>query len=86
MTPFENDPEKTITLYGSGWCPYCLAAKNILKSKGLTWSEIRVDQDIEKRGEMIRRSGRTSVPQIFIGERYVGGFEDLQVLIRDGGL
>ncbi|MGJ8662661.1 MAG: glutaredoxin 3 [Marinicella sp.] len=68
---------KTITLYSTLICPYCNAAKQLLKSKGLKYTEIRVDQDRQQRQVMIQKSGRTSVPQIFIGQQHIGGFDDL---------
>jgi len=77
-------PSSPITLYTTAICPYCLAAKNFLKSKGLTWTEVRVDTDAEQRERMIQRSRRSSVPQIFVGETHVGGYDDLLALHRAG--
>ena len=76
----------TITIYTSGFCAYCVAAKNLLKSKGLAWNEVRVDTDPSKREEMRARAKRTSVPQIFIGDLHVGGFDELAALERKGEL
>ena len=73
-----------ITLYTSAMCGYCVAAKNFLKSKGLAWDEIRVDTDPAQRERMIARSGRHTVPQIFVGETHVGGYDDMMALHRDG--
>ncbi len=73
-----------ITMYTTAICPYCVAAKNFLKSKGLDWAEVRVDTDPAERERMIARSGRTSVPQIFVGEVHVGGFDDMMALHRAG--
>jgi glutaredoxin 3 len=73
-----------ITLYSSAICPYCMAAKNFLKSKGLTWSEVRIDLDPSERERMIARAKRTSVPQIFVGDVHVGGFDDMMALHRAG--
>ena len=73
-------------MYTSAICPYCVAAKNFLKSRGAQWEEIRVDLDPERRQEMMARTQRTSVPQIFVGETHVGGYEDLVALDRAGGL
>ena len=73
-----------VTLYTSAICPYCVAAKNFLKSRGLAWDEVRVDLDPEQRRLMIERSGRTSVPQIFIGGTHVGGYDDMMALQRAG--
>lgn len=73
-------------MYTTAICPYCVAAKNFLKQRGATWTEIRVDLDFAKRQEMLSRTQRTSVPQIFIGDTHVGGFEDMVALDRAGGL
>jgi len=67
-------------------CPYCVAAKNFLKSRGVAWTEVRVDMDAEARKFMMSRTRRTSVPQIFIGDTHVGGFDDMVALDRRGGL
>ena len=73
-----------ITLYSSAICPYCIAAKNFLKSKGLSWTEVRIDTDPVERENMIARAKRTSVPQIFVGDVHVGGFDDMMTLHRAG--
>jgi glutaredoxin 3 len=73
-------------MYTTAICPYCVAAKSFLKQRGFTWTEIRVDLDFEKRQEMLARAKRTSVPQIFIGDTHVGGFDDMVALDRAGGL
>jgi glutaredoxin 3 len=75
-----------ITLYVTGWCPYCQRAKALLNSKQLAFSEIDVDEDPKLRQEMTARSGRRTVPQIFIGERHVGGCDDLYALESKGEL
>ncbi|GAB6195663.1 glutaredoxin 3 [Lysobacter xanthus] len=75
-----------IVIYSTAVCPYCVAAKNFLQSKGQTWSEVRVDTDPEQRRRMIEMTGRTSVPQIFINETHVGGYDDMIALHRKGGL
>lgn len=75
-----------ILMYTTAVCPYCVAAKNFLKQRGKTWTEVRVDTDFARRQEMMQRSQRTSVPQIFIGETHVGGFDDMVALDRAGGL
>ncbi len=75
-----------ITIYSTLICPYCNAAKQLLKSKGLDYQEIRVDLDRKERAIMIKKSGRTSVPQIFINNQHVGGFDDLNALNRSGQL
>ncbi len=76
----------TITIYSTAQCPYCVMAKNFLKSKGKTWTEIRVDTDSVEREKMIALAHRTSVPQIFIGKVHVGGYDDMMALQRAGKL
>lgn len=76
----------TITLYSTQTCPYCVQAENLLKRKGLTYNKILVDQSQEEFLIMVNRSARRSVPQIFIGERHVGGFTDLLALEQKGEL
>ena len=75
-----------ILLYTKSGCPFCDRAKSLLASKGQTWREVDVESDPARRDEMIDRSGRSSVPQIFIGDRHVGGFDDLAALEREGKL
>ena len=75
-----------ITVYLAGWCPYCQRARQQLTNKGVVFSEIDVDADAAFRREMIARSGRRTVPQIFIGERHVGGCDDLFALDGSGEL
>ncbi|MEO6518119.1 MAG: glutaredoxin 3 [Pseudoxanthomonas sp.] len=79
-------PTPEITLYTSAICPYCVAAKNFLKSKGQVWTEVRIDLDFEQRQAMIAKANRTSVPQIFIGQTHVGGYDDMIALHRAGKL
>lgn len=75
-----------ITLYTTAICPYCVAAKNFLKSKGQSWSEVRIDLDPVAREAMLRKARRTSVPQIFIGDTHVGGYDDMIAMHRAGKL
>jgi glutaredoxin 3 len=75
-----------IIIYGSETCAYCTAARMLLKKKGVTWEEIPVSRDADKHAEMIARSGRQSVPQIFIDEQSIGGFDELYALDLDGEL
>ncbi|WP_425477757.1 glutaredoxin 3 [Stenotrophomonas nitritireducens] len=75
-----------ITLYSTAVCPYCVAAKNFLKSKGQTWNEVRIDLDPAEREKMMARTRRTSVPQIFVGDVHVGGYDDMMALHRAGKL
>lgn len=75
-----------VTLYSTAICPYCVAAKNFLKSKGHAWKEVRIDTDPAERERMVARARRTSVPQIFIGDVHVGGYDDMMALHRAGKL
>jgi glutaredoxin 3 len=76
-----------VEIYTTGYCPYCHAAKSLLKRKGVDFKEIDLGRDYEKREEMIQRAnGRTTVPQIFIGPVHVGGSDDLHALERAGKL
>ena len=75
-----------ITIYSTAVCPYCVAAKNFLKSKGETWSEVRIDLDPAERQKMVETTKRTSVPQIFVGNVHVGGFDDMMALHQAGKL
>ena len=78
---------KPVTIYTSILCPYCHRAKALLKRKGVSAIvEIDVGCDRDKRAEMEERTGRHTVPQIFVGERHVGGCDDLHALERDGQL
>jgi glutaredoxin 3 len=73
-------------MYCTRICPYCVRALRLLDRKGVAVEKIYVDQNAEQRREMIRITGRTSVPQIFVGARHVGGFEELSELDADGEL
>jgi glutaredoxin 3 len=75
-----------IVMYSSAFCGYCAAAKSLLRQKNVEFTEIDVLAQPEKRDEMIARSGRRTVPQIFIGSRHVGGFDDHNVLEKSGEL
>ncbi|AYF86838.1 glutaredoxin 3 [Pseudomonas sp. JS3066] len=75
-----------VTMYTTGYCPYCRNAKALLARRGVTATEIDVESDPRLRAEMLERTGRRTVPQIFIGERHVGGFDDLAALERQGEL
>ena len=79
-----SDP--SITIYSTAICPYCVAAKNFLKSKGKAWTEVRIDTDPAEREKMVALTRRTSVPQIFIGDVHVGGYDDMMALHRAGKL
>ena len=75
-----------VVVYLAGWCPYCERARSLLTKKGIQFREIDVDDDPQLREEMIARSGRRTVPQIFIGEKHVGGCDDLLALDGRGEL
>lgn len=75
-----------VVVYSSTLCPYCIRAKKLLDAKKIQYEEIRVDREPQNRAEMEARSGRTSVPQIFINDHHVGGFDDLCELDIDGVL
>ena len=76
-----------VTMYSTGVCPYCVQAERLLASKGVTGiTKIRVDLEPERRDEMITRTGRRTVPQIYIGDHHVGGYDDLAALERAGKL
>jgi len=79
-------PTPPITLYTSAVCGYCVAAKNFLRSRGLDWEEVRIDTDPAEREKMVARTRRTTVPQIFIGQTHVGGYDDMMALHRAGKL
>lgn len=77
----------TVTLYTTAHCPYCIRARNLLDKKGVEYTDIRIDEQPEKRQEMEKLSnGVTSVPQIFIDDFHVGGFDDMAELDMDGEL
>lgn len=73
-------------MYCTRMCPYCVRASRLLDRKGVAVEKIYVDQDAGQRQDMIRITGRTSVPQIFVGARHVGGFDELSELDADGKL
>jgi glutaredoxin 3 len=74
-------------MYSTGVCPYCVMAERLLKSKGVeNLEKIRVDLDPAQRVEMMQRTGRRTVPQIYIGDTHVGGFDDLSALEKAGRL
>ncbi len=75
-----------IIVYSTKICPYCVAAKRLLQQKGLMYQEIMIDKDLDQRMVMIDKSGRTSVPQIFINDKHIGGYDELSALIRSGQL
>ncbi len=76
----------TILMYATRSCPFCVSARRLLADRGLEYTEILVDVDPDKRLEMMQRSNRRTVPQIFIGEHHVGGFDDLSASHHSGEL
>ena len=75
-----------VTMYTTQFCPYCMQAKALLDEKSVPYTDIAVDGKPELRAQMMERSGRRTVPQIWIGDHHVGGFDDLWALERQGQL
>lgn len=75
-----------VVMYMRPTCPYCRGAQELLRAKGQEWEQIDISAEPERREEMIERSGRTTVPQIWIGDRHVGGYDDLAALDKAGEL
>ncbi|ATD59214.1 MULTISPECIES: glutaredoxin 3 [Janthinobacterium] len=75
-----------VIVYSTAVCPYCVRAERLLEAKGVTVQKIRVDLDPEERIKMMERTGRRTVPQIYVGETHVGGFDDLYALDQAGKL
>ena len=75
-----------VTIYTKPYCPYCVRAVDLLERKGVAFTEIEAAFDAEKRQEMMQRSGRATFPQIFVGERHIGGCDDMMALEREGKL
>ncbi len=75
-----------IVVYSMLLCPYCHRAKALLRKKGVSFTEIDVGMDVEKRAEMTKRAGRHTVPQIFVGDMHIGGCDDLYALEDAGKL
>lgn len=78
--------QPAVTVYVADWCPYCQRAKGLLTGKNVVFSEINVEDDPKLREEMVARSNRRTVPQIFIGDKHVGGCDDLFELDHSGEL
>jgi glutaredoxin 3 len=77
---------KKVEIYTTGWCPYCHAAKSLLADKGVDYAEIDADDPDTRRAMVQRAHGRRTVPQIFIGDTHVGGYDDMAALERRGQL
>lgn len=86
MTQSDTTAAGGVVIYSSPFCGYCAAAKALLAAKQAQFLEIDILADPAKRREMIERCGRRTVPQVFIGTRHIGGFDDLKVLDEQGGL
>ena len=78
--------QPAVVMYTTNWCPYCERARRVLAAKNVSIEEIDIESAPEKRAEMQNRSGRRSVPQIFIGDHHVGGSDDLLALEAAGKL
>lgn len=77
---------KPILMYSRSGCPYCLAARGLLSARQAAWTEVSLDAEPHRRDEMIARTGRRTVPQVFIGDLHVGGYDDLHALDQSGQL
>ena len=75
-----------VKMYSTRFCPYCIRARMVLESKGVEFEDIGVDGDPERRREMMELSGRRTVPQIWVGDTHVGGYDDLAALEYQGAL
>lgn len=82
-----NQPKtRDVVVYSTDYCPYCRAAKDLLRSKGVAFREEDVTHDAAMREELVRRTGgRTTVPQIFVDGKAMGGYDDLATFFRNGG-
>jgi glutaredoxin 3 len=77
---------KKVEIYTTPWCPYCHAAKSLLNEKGVAYTEVDASGDAVRAAMIARANGRRTVPQIFIGETHVGGYDDMAALDRRGAL
>ena len=75
-----------VTIYTKPYCPFCVAALDLLEKKGVEFTEIVASSDMEKKREMMQRSGRSTFPQIFVGDKHIGGCDDMMALGRRGEL
>ncbi|CDZ76879.1 Glutaredoxin-3 [Legionella massiliensis] len=76
----------TVIMYSTGYCPYCTRARQLLERKGVEYTDIRIDENPDKRAEMIAKSNRHTVPQIFINGQHIGGCDDMYALEDQGQL
>ena len=86
MTQSPKISNSRIVMYTQALCGYCAAAKRLLDAKGATYDTVDVTMDAERRREMMERSGRRTVPQIFIGDRHIGGYDDMVEIDKSGEL
>lgn len=86
IQPLGKIMQTEVKIYSTRFCPYCMGARNLLDSKNVAYEDIGVDGSPELRREMIELSGRHTVPQIWIGEQHIGGFDELSSLERQGRL
>jgi glutaredoxin 3 len=84
--PVSSTDQPQVRMYATAFCPYCVRARRLLERKGIAWEEIAVDGDRERFQEMTQLANRTTVPQIFVGDTHVGGYDDLAALDRAGKL
>ena len=75
-----------VVMYATAWCPFCQMAERLLLKKGVQFETIRIDLEPRRRVEMIERTQRRTVPQIYVGEHHVGGYDELSELDREGRL
>ena len=75
-----------VLMYSTAWCPYCTRARELLRDKGMTFTEIDVEMVPGSRDQMRARTGRTSVPQIFVGDHHIGGYDEMRALELRGEL
>ncbi len=75
-----------VVMYTTAVCPYCMMAERLLVSKGVEIEKVRIDLEPQRRAEMMEKTGRRTVPQIYVGETHVGGYDDLAALDRAGKL
>jgi glutaredoxin 3 len=79
-------PSPEVTIYTSAWCPFCMRAKALLQRKGIVFREVDVEAGRALREEMIARSGRRTVPQVFVGDHHIGGSDELAMAEQSGEL
>ncbi len=79
-------PAPKVTVYTKSYCPYCTRAKRLLQQKGVAFEEIDAEGDDALRAWLVEKTGQMTVPQIFVGERSLGGFSDIDALDREGRL